>query len=684
VAKEWLVGSDIGGAFTDIIGVNIKTGEVRRAKVPSTPPLYIDGVINGLKKSGLRGEECLSFRHGATISTNAILERRGAKTALITTKGFRDVLTGGRAERISAFELNWDPPELIVPRRNILEVEERIGPWGEVITPLNEDDVRAAARKCRKRGIESIAVCYMDSFMNPVHEYRTKEILEKELPGVDITISYEVRPEMLEFERTTTTVLNAYVSPVLRRYIALLAKRLKEDWNYEGPLLITTGFGGVVDSEQAVKNPAWTFNSSPISGAMGMAGYVGPLVGFENVLAFESGSTTSNISIIYKGSPVMTHEWRILWNVPCCLWSVDTVYMGTGGGSIGWIDKGGLLNVGPRSQGAVPGPACYGQGGEEPTLTDAHLILGRLNPNYFLGGAMKIYPELARKAMKKIAEYYGWTVEEAAANMVMIATNNLMLGIRLQLVARGLDPRDFAMVAYGGGGPFYACDLSREMGISTVIIPPWPGYASAFGSIRVDLKHVFTHPMHVTERTVDYDRLNKNFEELMERARRVLSMEGVEEEKIIMRRYLDVKYFSQSRFLTVEAPPGEIRDFKGITERFLQAMQAEYGYTIPPFYDEVEIVNLRVEAIGLIQKPELKKDEVKGDLKRAIKETRKVWFKGVGFVDTTIYERDNLPTGIEFKGPAIIEQEDATTVIPPGAKAKRDLYGNIIVHVGVR
>ena len=551
--KVWVVGTDIGGTFTDIIGVNLETGEQRIGKVPSTPPTYFDGVINGLARAGLRGDETLSFRHGATVSTNAILERKGVKTALITTEGFRDVLGGGRAERISAFELDWDPPELIIPRRNVLVVRERISPYGEVVTELNEDDVRRAARIIRKRGIESVAVVYIDSFMKPIHEQRTREILQQEVPEVDITLSYEVLPQMLEFERTCTTVLNAYISPILKNYLAGLSRRLKGDWGYEGSILVTTSGGGVIGMDEAVKFPAKTFHSSPVSGAVGLAGYIGSLAGFENVIAFETGGTTNNVSIIYKGKPAITHEWKILWNVPCCLPSVDTVYIGAGGGSVGWVDKGGILNVGPQSMGAVPGPACYGAGGTEPTNTDTQIVLGRIDANYYLGGEMKVDGALSRKALQeKIGDRYGWKAEEAAANMYMVAMTNLMMAMRMQTVARGWDPRDFAIVPYGGGGAMYACDLAREVGASTVIVPPLPGYASAFGAIRVDVKHEFTTPLHKIEAEIDYAKLNAEFDGLVEKGRETLSREGMRPDQIAIERYVDVKYFSQSRFFTVE------------------------------------------------------------------------------------------------------------------------------------
>jgi len=680
--KKWVVGTDIGGTFTDVIGTNLETGEQKIAKVPSTPPTFFEGVINGLEKAGLKGEETLSFRHGATVSTNAILERKGVKTALVTTDGFRDVLGGGRAERISAFELDWDPPELIIPRRNVLPVRERTGPWGEVLIPLNEDDVRLAARKCRKRGIESVAVVYIDSFMNTDHEKRTREILEEELPDVDITVSHEVLPQMLEFERTCTTVLNAYISPILKNYLRGLYDRLQKQWNYDGPILVTTSGGGVIGMEEAVNFPARTFHSSPVSGAVGMAGYIGSLAGFDNVIAFETGGTTNNVSMIYKGNPAITHEWKILWNVPCCLPSVDTVYIGAGGGSIGWVDKGQILNVGPQSMGAVPGPACYGAGGMEATNTDTQIVLGRIDPNYFLGGEMEVSGDLSFKALKEnIGDHYGWTAEESAANMYMVAMTNLMMAMRIQTVSRGWDPRDFAIIPYGGGGAMYACDLARESGASTVVVPPLPGYASAYGAIRVDVKHEFTSPIHQTEDELDYDVLNKDIDNLVERAVGVLKKEGLEEKDMIIQRKLDVKFFSQSRFFTIDAPPGRIEDVEEITRAFVAAMKKEYGYELPPGYAPVEIVNLRIVAMGIIPKPDLNKIERKGKLEDAKKASRKVWFKDVGFVDTDIYERDRLPVNATFEGPAVIEQPDTTTVMPPRTQCRVDEYGNLIIKV---
>lgn len=682
--NNWIVGTDIGGTFTDVIGIDLDTGEQRLGKVSSTPPTFFGGVINGLKKAELLGPECSSFRHGATVSTNAILERKGSKTGLITTAGFRDVLGGGRAERITAFELNWDPPELIVPRYNVLEVEERVDPWGKVLTPLNEDDVRTAVRKFRARGIESIAVVYMDSFMNPAHERRTAEIIRQEWPEVDVTYSYQVRPEMLEFERTTTTVLNAYVAPVLKTYLSGLQRTLKEDWNYDADILITTSAGGIVGVEEAIALPARTFHSSPVSGAVGMAGYIGALAGFENVIAFETGGTTNNVSMIYQGAPAMTDEWKILWNVPCSMRSVDTLFLGAGGGSVGWVDRGGMLQVGPTSMGAVPGPACYGMGGEEPTNTDCQIVLGRIDPNYFLGGEMTVQGDLSTKALKeKIGDKYGWSAEDAAWNMYRVATANLMMGIRLQSVSRGWDPRDFAMVPYGGGGALYAVDLARQVGVATVVVPPLPGYASAFGAIRMDIKHEFTRPVHKTQSEIQLSEINAGLKDLEDEARAIVEKEGVGSEQVDIKKYLDCKYFSQSFYFTVEIGDSDLTSLDGVMQGFLEAMQARYGYTLPPGYAELEIVNLRIVAWGKIAKPELPLIVADGDSAKAAQTgVRPVYFEETkGFTPTAIYRRSELRAGTSFDGPAIVEQQDTTTVIPPRSQCTVDPYGNLIIRV---
>jgi N-methylhydantoinase A len=361
---------------------------------------------------------------------------------------------------------------------------------------------------------------------------------------------------------------------------------------------------------------------------------------------------------------------------------VDTIYIGAGGGSIGWVDRGGMLNVGPQSMGAVPGPACYGAGGTEPTNTDTQIVLGRIDPDYYLGGEIKVDGKLSHKALKeRIGDRYGWDAPTSAANMYMVAMTNLMMAMRLQTVSRGWDPRDFAIVPYGGGGAMYACDLAREIGASRVIVPPLPGYASAFGAIRVDVKHEFTKPLHKIEEEIDFKALNREFAALVKKGTQTLKQEGMRPDQITIERYVDVKYFSQARFFTVEVGSEPIHELKKITESFMTAMQLAYGYTLPPGYAPVELVNLRVIARGNLPKPDLPEVRRETTLAQARKRTRKVWFRDAGFVDTAIYEREKLPVGASFDGPAIVEQPDTTTVMPPNTNCTVDKYGNLIIHV---
>jgi N-methylhydantoinase A len=678
---RYLVGCDIGGTFTDVIASNRETGELVIAKSPSTPPLYVEGIINALKKAGINPQEIEQIRHGATITTNAILERRGAKVGLIVTEGFRGIFPGEKSERMGAFELNWEPPKSLIPQRDVFGVRERVSPEGTILTPLNEEDVRRAARIFKKRGMGAIVICYMDSFMNPVHENRSKEIVKEECPGLFVCTSCEVLPKMLETDRWSTTVLNAYIGPVMERYMAELMRRLKE-WGYEGEVLITHSGGGVMTSSEVLRLPVKSCHSSPVSGVVGLAGYVGKLAGFDNVIAFETGGTTNDVSMIFDSKPVYTMEWRILWNVPCAIPSIETAYIGAGGGSIAWVDTGGMLRIGPRSAGAKPGPACFGKGGTEPTNTDAQLVLGRLSPSYFLGGDMPLYPELARKAIKeKVADKFGWSVEEAANNILKVSINNMMIAIRLQSVSRGWDPRDFALVSYGGGGPFYGAYLAKELSIPTVIIPTLPGYGSAFGAIRVPMLHEDMVPFWKTESQLDYKQLNRTMNELVKTGREMLRKGKIPEDQMKIQRLAEVKYFDQARPLTLDFPEGEIKDLKEIKKKFSEAMIQEYKYDLPSGLVEVEICSLKVRAVGMLPMLELKKAKSRqGTLKEAIKEKRKVYFEEAGgFVEVPIYQREKLPYGVEFSSPTVIEQPDTTTVIPPGMVGKVDVYGNLII-----
>ncbi|MBI3077374.1 MAG: hydantoinase/oxoprolinase family protein [Deltaproteobacteria bacterium] len=556
---RYIVAVDIGGTFSDLVALDTKTGQIRNVKVPSTPPTFIEGVMEALRKSGVPPVQMIVFKHGSTIATNAIIQRRGANTGLVTTRGFRDVLEAGRADRPDLFALGWDPNPLLVLRRNRLVVTEKVDFEGNVLTPLSEEDVQACARAFRKRGIEAVSVCFINSFMNPAHEQRTKELLEKELPGVFVTCSSEILPEMREFERMSTTTVNAYVGPILDRYLDSLTDAMR-GWGYRGDILIIHSGGGVVTCDAARAIPARTCQSGPAGGVIGGA-LIGTLAGFPNVITFDIGGTSTDLALVYKGQPLTQSGWKVEFKIPIRFPCIDVISIGAGGGSIAWIDPGGTLKNGPHSAGARPGPACYGLGGTEPTNTDANLVLGRLNPATFLGGEMRIDPELARRAIQeKIADPYGMSVEEAADGIISVANANMVNGTRLISVERGYDPREFAIVAFGGGGPLHAVDVARQLNIPKVVVPEYPGIASAFGQLQVEMRHDYLRPILQREKEVDLEKVDRIFTELEEQARRAMASEGVPAGKVALRRAMDVKYFPQSSALTIPVKAGRLEE----------------------------------------------------------------------------------------------------------------------------
>ena len=680
---RYIVAVDIGGTFSDLVCLDTKTGNMSNVKVPSTPPTFVDGVMNAIKKVGIDPREMIVFKHGSTIATNAIIQRRGANTGLLTTRGFRDVLEAGRADRPDVFSLAWDPNPPLVLRRNRLVATEKMDYEGNEVIPLNEDEVREAARIFKRRGIEAVSICFINSFMNPAHEFRAKEILKEELPEAYICCSGDILREMKEFERMSTTTVNAYVGPILDKYLTNLTERMAQ-WGYLGDILIIHSGGGVVTCDTARMIPARTCQSGPAGGVVGGA-LIGKLAGFNNVITFDMGGTSTDIGLVHNGQPLLNPTgWKVEFRIPIRFPCIDVISIGAGGGSIAWIDPGGTLKNGPQSAGAFPGPACYDQGGMEPTNTDANLILGRLNPETFLGGEMVIKPELARRAVKKIADAYGMSVEEAAEGVIRIANANMVNGTRLISVERGYDPRDFAMVAFGGAGPLHAVDVSRQLNIPLVIVPQYPGIASAFGQLQVEMRHDYLRPILQREKEISAEQVKRIFVEMEEQAYADMAREGIPRGKVKLERFADVKYFPQSSYLTIPVKAGRLKeaDITGIFKDFLTTHEKEFGYTVPPEYVDMEMVNARLTAIGPAPKGTLRRHPDGGRAKEALKGERKVYFReGGGFIPTKIYDRMRLRCGARLVGPAIVEQFDSTTVLPPGVTARVDEYLNIIIDL---
>jgi N-methylhydantoinase A len=681
--SRYIVAVDIGGTFSDLVCLDRETGEIRNAKVPSTPPTFIDGVIDALDKAQVPAAEMAVFKHGSTIATNAIIQRAGAKTALVTTEGFRDVLLAGRADRTDHFDLSSVEAPPLVPRRDILGVRERVDSSGKPVVELDEASLERALELLRKRGIEAVAVVFLNSFMNPEHEHRTLQAIVDALPEAYACCSYDILPELKEFERTSTTVANAYIGPIVDKYLSSLTTRL-EGWGFRNQTFIVHSGGGVMSLEAARRLPARTCMSGPAGGAVGAA-YIGALAGYPNVIGFDMGGTSCDLAVISDGAPEHHAGWKIEHKIPVQFPAVDVSTIGAGGGTIAWIDKAGALRSGPQSAGAQPGPAAYGSGGAEPTNTDANLVLGRLNPGTFLGGDLPLDADLAAEAVQtKVADPLGLTLEEAAEGILRVSNANMVDAARLISVERGRDPRDYVLMAFGGAGPVHAAHAARELDIPIVLVPRHPGLASAFGQLRVEIRDDYQRALLSKHSEITPELLEGAFAEMEAQARDTLLREGIAEAEITLERTVDVKYYPQTTYLNFpfpESPVGQESIDRSV-EMFLERHEQEFGYSVPLEFTSVEFVNARLTATGPAPVGELKEETGSGRAEEALAGSRQVHFaEAGGWIDTAVYDRSRLHRGAAFSGPAIVEQADSTTVVPPGAEATVDAFGNLIVDV---
>ena len=676
------VGVDIGGTFTDLVAVDEDSGVLTVRKVPSTPPTFIEGILNGLGELGMPFSDIRLLVHGSTIGTNAVLERKGAKTALVTTKGFRDVLTLARATKPDTYDLRWQPPDPLVKRRNIFDVTERMNHKGEVVTALDVDELKALKSKFEAREIEAIAVCFLNSFINPDHERLAAEVLREMLPNVRVSTSYDVFPEIREFERTSTTVVNAYLQPVTDKYLADLMNGLGEG-GFDGDLLIVHSGGGVMTEETARKLPARMCYSGPAGGVMGGA-YIGGLADRGDVITMDMGGTSTDVAVVKEGRPVVSPGLSIEHNIPVRFPSIDIATIGAGGGSIGWIDRG-LLKNGPESAGANPGPACYGRGGDRPTNTDANIALGRVSEAGLIGGALPLDRARAAEVIDRdIAGEFDWSTEEAASAILRVANANIVNAIRLVTLQKGHDPRDFTLVPFGGAGPMHAVDVARDLNIPEVLVPQFPGIASAFGQLHVDLRHDFTLPLFQRQSQVNVGEFNDLWSELEQTAHDVLvSEEGISVEKIRLERQADLKYYPQSFYLTLPINDGEVtqEQLDTLFQSYHETHEREFGYSIPPHAAEVEIGQVRLVALGLIDKPTLSAADASTNGAGSAGKRQAYFEEYGGWTDVDAYVRDELSPGTTIEGPAVIDQFDSTTVLPPETSSQVDDYANLLVNV---
>jgi len=632
-----IIGSDVGGTFTDT--VFISKGEITVSKVPTTPHNFAEGVIKGIAKLSKKYNRVV---HGMTVGTNTVLQRKGAKVTLIINKGFKDILEIGRQNRPSLYDFSVDRPPPLVPRNRRIEISGRITYKGEIIEELQEKKI------VLPKETESVAVCLLHSYANPVHEQKIKSEI-----NIPVCISSDILPEFREFERMSTTVINAYLMPVIDKYLSNLEREIS------GNLMVIESSGGIMTSHSAREKPVHTVLSGPAGGVIA-SHFLGDLLTMKNLITLDMGGTSTDISVIKK-QPIITTEGAIE-RYPLRIPMIDIHTIGAGGGSIAWLDEGGALRVGPQSAEADPGPACYNKGGTLPTVTDANLILGRLGLK--LGESMVLDVTLAEQSMADLCEKTGFDLVEVASGITKVANANMCQGIRVVSVERGHDPRDFVLLAFGGAGPLHACELARELSIPKVLIPVYPGVFSALGMVVADIKHEFV----LTKKMSPREDTHKVFEKLEKKAFETLKKEGVSDHHIVLQKFIDARYVGQSYEIRVPA--------ENAVENFHEAHQHLYGYA--DVESPVEFVNFRVVGIGTQEKVSLRKiKESTGT--PPVKETRQVFF--TDFEKTPVFLRDTLQYKDCIKGPAVIEELESTVLLPPHWVLTVDEYGNLLLEV---
>jgi N-methylhydantoinase A len=679
------VATDIGGTFTDLVAVG-EHGLVVTRKCHTTLPDLEEGVIDVINKGGVDFGKIADFIHGTTTIINALTERKGAKTALITTKGFRDVLEIARCNRPDLFNLVFAKPRPFVPRYLRAEVGERVSYDGKILLPLDAADIEEAVARFKKEKVEAVAICFINSYANSANEAEAKRLVEKLWPGVFVTASIDVTKEWREYERSSTVALNAYVMPVASSYADRLEARLT-GLGCGCKKYIMQSNGGTTTFANAKRTPINMVESGPVAGVFGSA-IMGRIIGERNVIAFDVGGTTAKCSLIDDGQVKVSTEYRIerterYAGYPIMAPVVDIVEIGNGGGSIAWIDDVGSLKVGPRSAGALPGPVAYGRGGVEPTTTDACLLTGRLSKDNFDNDVD--IDKVRAATLEKIGEPLNMSAEDAAMNIIRVADSNMYNALKLISVRRGYDPRDFALVAFGGGGPMHAAYLARELHIGKVIVPAAASVFSAWGMLMTDMRHDYIQTKICGMDNISLSDINEIWGAMAEKARAQFIGEGVSEENMAFSFAGDMRYAGQEHTVKVSAPaaPWTERSKADLIESFHELHEKQYTFRLPGV--STEIVNLHLVGYGKLTKPKLEKIPAQnGPAENAKKETRKVCFADEGWLDTPVYFRDKLGHGAEIEGPAIVEETAASTVVCPGQRLVTDVYGNLIITVEVR
>jgi N-methylhydantoinase A len=664
---------EIGGTFTDLVAVDDE-GAITTCKVLSTPKAPEQGALGALGEWGRPMDGVGTLVHGSTVATNAVVTRRGAVTALLTTVGFRDVLEIQRHEKSRVYDLFYQKPQPLVPRHRVLEVNERLAADGNPIRPVSdvEELVAALARLVAEDRVESVAVVLLHAYQNPVHELALREILRQRFPGLTLTLSSEVLPEFREYERASTTVMSAYLKPVIERYMGTMASGLSR-MGFTGDFHIMQSNGGVFPVEAAQQQAVNVILSGPAAGVVG-ATYAAGAAGYANIITFDMGGTSTDVCLVRDGMPIISTENGID-GLPIKVPMIEIISVGAGGGSIAWMDAGGMLKVGPQSAGADPGPCCYGKGGAEPTTTDANLLRGLIRPTKFFGGKLHLRTDEAESAVARLAGKLGMDVLGLAEGIGRVANSNMVHAIRLVSIERGHDPRDYTLVAFGGAGGLHACHLADELHMQTVLIPEFPGLLSAFGLLASDFKRDLVQTELTREREIRVDRVLEVFGQMAKRAREEFERYRVGHDALRLITSIDLRYLGQAFALSVPVDLARIRT-EGLTEpiaAFHAAYDKRCGHCFPD--EEVQLVNYRVSALVPQQAPVLRR---KPASVAPAAEMGKVYLDG-RWVSCAHYDREALPAGFTADGPVVVEEATATTFVPPTWRLTVDPWGNLVL-----
>jgi N-methylhydantoinase A len=677
--------ADIGGTFTDIAAFDEASGRLVLGKALSTPAALVDGIEAGVGKAGTTFVDAKLFLHGSTVAINALLERTGAKTALLITEGFRDIYEIGRVNRPDSYNLYFKKHRPLVPRMHRYEVRERLYASGEVLKPLDEAEIVALAAELKRQRIEAAAILFLHCYRNAEHELKAKAILERELPGVFVTASHELSQEYREFERSSTVAANAYIGPKVDRYLSEIDAHLKRS-GFDGAFLVVQSTGGLFEAHQARRDCVRMLESGPASGVVATRAICREL-GIPNAIAFDMGGTTAKAGVILNQHVLTTGQALIgeyAEALPIQLPTIDIFEVGTGGGSIARVEKSGALHVGPESAGAIPGPACYGQGGTEPTITDANLILGRLGADRFLGGEMRLDVKAAEKALYAfVAQKLGMNLIDAAEGVIEIAVTKMAYAVKAVTTERGLDVGNFVLIAYGGAGPLHATAVARELGITRVLVPRAPGHFSACGMLFSDLRYDYVRTWFTSLGALDFDRFEAIFGELESEGRRAIESAGVKPKEIAIGRALDMRYVGQEHLVTIDVPTEFFlaKDRAAIKRLFDAEHERRYGTAAPS--EPAEVASLRTWVTGVLDKPQFERiaKGAEAPSPAASRATRSARFGDV-FVAAPVFDRAELVARNRIQGPALIEEHASTTVLMPGDRLEVDALGNLAIEVG--